>query len=102
MKRNYYAVFVLAPLCLIGIYSCKKDVFHSVISENNLSNMALPPSEREYHQGPTQGVVAAQLGLRGQHNDMQATGFYVAPGDSITVTVTQTSGTILPVLAVGT
>lgn len=64
--------------------------------------MALPPSEREYHQGPTQGVVAAQLGLRGQHNDMQATGFYVAPGDSITVTVTQTSGTILPVLAVGT
>lgn len=105
MMTKTFLKNVLFFVCLSGILlSCKKGPFHPVgPNENpNSSSLALPPVEREYHEGPTQGAVAMQLGFRGQHNDMQASGYYVAPGDSITVTVTQTTGSILPVLAVGT
>ncbi|MEH6304018.1 M60 family metallopeptidase [Olivibacter sp. CPCC 100613] len=104
MMRKSFLKKALLVVCLSGILlSCKKETFHSVDAEGNTSSdIALAPSENEFREGPTQEAVAARLGFRGQHNDMQATGFYVAPGDSITVTVTPTAGTSLPVLAVGT
>lgn len=104
MKNNLSLYQVIFAFALCALLSCKKGPFHPVEPNDDSSNssVALPPSEREYREGPTQGLVADQLGFRGQHNDMQATGYYVAPGDSITVTVTQTAGSVLPVLAVGT
>ncbi|CCH02079.1 Protein FAM115A [Fibrella aestuarina BUZ 2] len=84
-----------------GLYSCTQLGFmdHRVIPGVGL---AVADQVQRFKLTPSASAVADRLQFRGTHNDMQATGYYVAPNSSVTLTVKAISGPNSARLAIGT
>lgn len=109
MKKTALLQLWLLGSCMLLTVSCRKDG-HTEQPPDKLSPPpgnslaivhAVAPKEQTFSEGPSQSAVAARL-VQSNHNDMLPTGYYLAPGDSFKVKVTQVAGSTLPQLVVGT
>ncbi|WP_443936783.1 M60 family metallopeptidase [Pedobacter sp. MW01-1-1] len=98
MKRNYQTI-ILSLFVITTLFACKK--YSSVLVEPKSISEIVAPATQTYTEGVGSQAVANRLG-QANHNEMLVTGYYVAPNDSMYVTVTQISGNRLPQLALGT
>ena len=102
MKKN---IFYVIAICFVSMLSsCKKDGgwMHPVPSDPDPVKLAIADSVQTFRVTPSASTEADRMQFRGNHNDMQATGFYVAPNSTITVTVKVNAGTTGARLAIGT
>lgn len=102
MKKN---IFYVIAICFVSMLSsCKKDGgwMHPVPSDPDPVKLAIADSVQTFRVTPSASTEADRMQFRGNHNDMQATGFYVAPNSTITVTIKVNAGTTGARLAIGT
>lgn len=92
--------------CMLSVMllSCESNYteIYSVAAVSNESELALADKVQLFKQLPSAGKEADRMQHRRQHNEMQATGYYVAPNSSITVDVGMSAGTTSARLVVGT
>lgn len=102
MKKN---ISYLIAMALVATFSsCKQDLvsMEPVPLNQNTASLAVADSVQTFKVIPSASIETDRLQFRAAHNEMQATGFYVAPNSTITITVNVKSGTTVPRLAIGT
>ncbi|WP_346086894.1 M60 family metallopeptidase [Sphingobacterium ginsenosidimutans] len=102
MRKN---IFYVIALCCIAVFSsCKKDAGRMVSALADLQSpaLAIADSVQIFKITPSASTEVDRLQFRANHNDMQATGFYVAPNSTITLNVKINTGTTVARLAIGT
>lgn len=100
MKKN---ISYLIAMALVATFSsCKQDLvsMEPVPLNQNTASLAVADSVQTFKVISSASIETDRLQFRAAHNEMQATGFYVAPNSTITVNVK--SGTTVPRLAIGT
>ncbi|WP_104381548.1 M60 family metallopeptidase [Sphingobacterium sp. HMA12] len=102
MRKNI--IYGIA-LCLITVFSsCKREGswMDPVSRDPAPMDLAVADSIQIFKITPSASTEVDRMQFRANHNDMQATGFYVAPNSTITLNVNVHSGTTVPRLAIGT
>lgn len=100
MRKNMLRLFAI---CLVSVFSsCQKDGGWMQPVPPDPIKLAIADSIQTFKLTPSASTEADRMQFRANHNDMQATGFYVAPNSTITVTLNSNSGTVVPRLAIGT
>ncbi|MFD1769773.1 M60 family metallopeptidase [Sphingobacterium suaedae] len=102
MKRTF---FFLLTCCLGGLLtSCEVNDGGGNMQPvpADPQKLAVADSVQHFNISPSAAAEADRLQFRGNHNDMQATGYYVAPNSSITLHVNFKSGSTSARLAIGT
>lgn len=102
MRKN---IFYVIAFCFIAVFSsCKRDGgwMIPVPTDPQPLELAIADSVQTFKITPSASTEVDRLQFRANHNDMQATGFYVAPNSTITLNVKINSGTTVARLAIGT
>ena len=102
MKKNIFYLIAMALFVLFS--SCRKDGGWMLPGTPKVPviKLAIADSTQTYHITPSASTESDRMQFQGTHNEMQATGFYVAPNSSITLNVKINSGNIVPRLSIGT
>ncbi|ULT25397.1 hypothetical protein KUH03_42605 [Sphingobacterium sp. E70] len=74
----------------------------SALADLQSPALAIADSVQIFKITPSASTEVDRLQFRANHNDMQATGFYVAPNSTITLNVKINTGTTVARLAIGT
>ncbi|MDF2850485.1 MAG: hypothetical protein K0S31_1170 [Sphingobacterium multivorum] len=98
-------VFSLITILVIAMsISCRKDgsLMYTLPNDTGAESLAIADSVQLFNVSPSAAMEADRLQFRANHNEMQMTGFYVAPNSTITINVKVNSGTTAARLAIGT
>ncbi|WDF68833.1 M60 family metallopeptidase [Sphingobacterium oryzagri] len=102
MKKNIF--YLLVASVLVGFSSCEKAVtsIEAASSAAIEQTLAIADSVQTFSVTPSATTETDRMRFRGNHNEMQATGFYAAPNSVVTIKTTVKSGTTPIRLAIGT
>ncbi|KIO77757.1 hypothetical protein TH53_07450 [Pedobacter lusitanus] len=103
MKKN---LLLLAVLAIAGLCACQKSAILPVTNKETAGSAGVQSATQTNIFNVTEKINASAEKARLKNGydltDFTATGLYMAPGATLNITVTQTAGTRLPKLLIGT
>ena len=102
MRKTVFSLLAIFVIAMMS--SCRKDgsLMYAILDGSGVEALAIADSVQLFKVTPSAATETDRLQFRANHNDMQMTGFYVAPNSSITIKLKVNSGATGARLAIGT